>query len=253
MKTGLLILIILYTTTSFAENNKLARINDPDGYTNVRNGQGVEFPIITTLDKDDLFYCEKTNSEWLKIIALKWIDSKQIEGFVHRSKVQFIDNLDNKAKQELLKKTLLTQTKLATDFYNAWKSKDSVAYKTTVKKLEEYSEFKYSTIIEILPGYYCETKDSTILQLFFSTILADAGSANETPSFVIGECYICKPSMVLAQVKYLKTAKQRKLIFDNIEWGLMNYYETDENGKSENKDFNRLKKLLETERKKACP
>jgi hypothetical protein len=252
MKIRLLILIVLYTTTSFAEN-KLARINDPDGYTNVRSGQGVDFPVITTLDKDDLFYCEKTDSEWLKIIALKWIDSKQIEGFVHRSKVEFIDYLDNKAKQELLKITLLKQTKLATDFYNAWKSKDSAAHKKTVKLLEEYGELKYSSIIEILPGYYCETKDSTILQLFISAILADAGSANETPSFVIGECYICKPSLVLTQIKNLKTAEQRKLIFDDIEWGLINYYGADENGISDNKDFNRLKKLLETERKKACP
>ncbi|MBK6962647.1 MAG: hypothetical protein IPH20_01595 [Bacteroidales bacterium] len=47
--------------------------------------------------------------------------------------------------------------------------------------------------------------------------------------------------------------EQRKLIYDNIEWGLINYYGANENEKSENKDFNRLKKLLETERKKACP
>ncbi len=252
MKTRLIVFIILCTTTSFAEN-KLARINDPDGYTNVRSGQGIDFPVITTLGKDDLFYCEKTDSEWLKIIALKWIDSKQIEGFVHRSKVQFIDYLDNKAKQELLKITLLKQTKLATDFYNALKSKDSAAYKRTVKELEEHGELKYSSIIEILPGYYCETKDSAILELFISTIIADAGSANEMPSLVIGECYICKPNLVLTQVNNLKSAEQRKLIYDDIEWGLINYYGANENEKSENKDFNRLKKLLETERKKACP
>ncbi len=137
------------------------------------------------------------------------------------------------------------QTKLATDFYEAWKSKDSAAYKKTVNDLEEHGELKYSSIIEILPGYYCATKDSAILQLFISTILADSGSANETPSFAIGKCYICKPALVLAQVRYLKSAEQRKLIFNDIEWGLMNFYGVDESGISENKDYNRLKKLLE--------
>ncbi len=76
---------------------------------------------------------------------------------------------------------------------------------------------------------------------------------NEMPSLVIGECYICKPNLVLTQVNNLKSAEQRKLIYDDIEWGLINYYGADENEKSDNKDFNRLKKLLETERKKACP
>ncbi len=252
MKTILLILIILCTTTSFAEN-KLARINDPDGYTNVRSGRGNEFSIITTIDKDDLFYCENTNAEWLSIIALRWKDSKQIEGFIHRSKVQFIEALENNTQKELLMSILIQQQILAENYIKACDDHDDLMHQKTVEKLESYGEIQYSPILEILPKYFCATKDTSILQQLFKTIWADAGSANESPSFALGESYICKPSLVLAQLKHVKNVKQRKFIFDNIEWGLLNHYNVDEDGISEDKDFNRLKNLLDVERKKACP
>jgi hypothetical protein len=246
----LTILTFFCSLTLFAEN-KLAIINDPDGFTYVRNGQGKDFKIIDTLFTDDFFYFQFIdNSEWAKVTAWK---GRQIEGFVHKSRVQEVEKLDNKKQKELIIKTLERQRILADNFQNAWKSKDSLAYRTTRRELEYYSDTKYDPILNILPKYFCSTSDVEVLQLFFATIWADKGSANEMPSFSIGDCFICNPDMVIEQLTKIKNIEQKKSIFDHIEWGLLNHFDVDENGKSDNKEFNKLKTRLDNERKKASP
>jgi len=233
--------------TIFAEN-KLAIINDPDGFTNVRSGKGREFPIIDTIKKDEFFYCDlKTEDEWIKIIAMKWKNSKQVEGYIHRSRIQLVENLDNKKQKELIVQ-ILNRKKVLADNFQA--DRDSITYRIR-EELELYSEIKYSPILEILPKYFCSTNDIEVLQLFFSTMWADRGSANEIPSFSIGECFVCKTDIIIEQLKKIKNAEQKELIFNNIEWGLLNYFKVDEGEKSDNKEFNRLKIRLENERKNA--
>jgi hypothetical protein len=251
-KTNILTIFIIFCTlTTFAEN-KLARISDPDGFTNIRSGQGIEFAIIGRIDKSDLFYCDFSNNDWLKISALKWQNGKQVEGFVHKSKVQLIETLDRNEKQTLLTTILNKQKKLADNFRKSWKNKDSLAYRTTVRELENYSDIKYSPILEILPKYFCETKDTDILQLFFATMWSDKGSANETPSFTIGDCFICQTNIVLSQICSIKDNEQRNSIYSSIEWGLLNHFDIDENGKTDNQEFKKLKKELDIGRKRAC-
>ena len=45
--------------------------------------------------------------------------------------------------------------------------------------------------------------------------------------------------------------EEKKLLFDQIEWGLLNHFDVDENMKSGNKEFNKLKSRIDFERKKA--
>lgn len=246
----LTIFTFLCSLTLFAEN-KLAIINDPDGFTYVRSGQGKDFKVVDTLFTEDFFYFQFIdNSEWAKITAWK---GRQIEGFVHKSRVQEVEKLDNKKQRELITKTLERHRILADNFQSAWKSKDSLAYRTTVRQLEFHSDTKYDPILTILPKYFCSTNDIEVLQLFFSTMWADKGSANEMPSFSIGSCFICNPDLVIEHLTKMKNIEQKKLIFDHIEWGLLNNFGVDENGKSDNKEFNKLKARLDNERKKASP
>ena len=251
----LTILSFFCTLTIFAES-KLAIINDPDGFTNVRSGQGKEFSVIDTINKDEFFYCDpKIQDEWIKITAMKWKDSEQVEGYIHRSRIQFVENLDYKKQKELIVQILNKQRVLADSFRNAWKNKDSITYKTTREELELYSEIKYSPILDVLPKYFCSTNDTDILQLFFSTMWANNGSANEMPSFAIGKCFVWKTDIVIAQVKKIQNVEQKKFIFDKIEWGLLNYFNVDfdvDENKSNNKEFSKLKIRLENERKNAC-
>jgi len=247
MKKIVIILSFLHTLTIFAEN-KLAIINDPDGFTNIRSGQGKEFPVIDTINKDVFFYCDPTEKgEWIKIIAMKWKNEMQIEGYIHRSRIQFVENLDYERQKELIVQILNRQKILADNFQNGRKSRDQ----TAIEELELYNDVKYSPILDILPKYFCSTSDIEILQLFFSTMCADRGSADETPSFAIGKCFVCKTDVVIEQLKKIKNVEQKELILDAIEWGLLNYFNIDEDEKSDNKEFNKLKIRLEEERKNA--
>lgn len=240
-------LVVFCTTTALAET-KLARSNARKGLTTVYLGEGKNFPSVGTLPKDDLFYCTITNSEWLKIVALKWQNAKQIEGYIHKSKVQFIETLPSKTQKKLLSAILVKQKTLADNFQKAWRTKDSILYKTTIQELEAHSEFKYTPILEILPQYFCTTKDTTTLQLFFSTLWADKGAADEAPSFAVANCFICHTNIILRQLRALKTNEQRNTLYDYIGYGLVNHYSIDRNGKSENAEYNLLKKILDKER-----
>jgi hypothetical protein len=78
---------------------------------------------------------------------------------------------------------------------------------------------------------------------------ADNGSANEIPAFSIGECFICKPDMIIEQLKKIKDPEQKNLFLNHIEWGLLNHFNVEENEKSNNNEFNELKAQLDNERK----
>lgn len=236
--------------TLFAEN-KLAIINDQDGFTFVRSGQGKDFNVVDTLFTDDFFYFQFVdNSEWAKVTAWK---GRQVEGFVHKSRIQEVEKLVSKKQKELITKTLDRHRILADNFQSAWKAKDSLAYRKTVRELEFHSDTKYDPILTILPKYFCLTSDTKVLRLFFATMWADKGSANEMPSFSIGDCFICNPDLVIEQLTKIRNVEQKKSIFDHIEWGLLNHFYVDENGKSDNKEFNKLKTRLDNERKKTSP
>jgi len=247
-KYRLIILLFLCTSTLFAQR-KLAIINDPDGFTNVRSGQGKDFPIIGTIEKDEFFDCDMTTKdEWVKVLTFG-CSKTQIEGYIHRSKVQLVENFNDKKQKELITQILNKQKRLIENFITARENKDSVVYEPTYKEHAYHSYCQYSSILEILPKYFCATNDVEIIKLFFATMLADNGSANEIPSFAIGECFVCKTNMIIEQLKKIENIEQKEYILDHIEWGLLNIFGIDENGKSENKEYHKLKMLLDNERK----
>lgn len=251
MRNFILTILTFSCSLTLLAENRLAIIDTPDGFTLVRSGQGMEFKIVDTLFTEDFFYFKFIdNSDWVKITAWK---GRQIEGFVHNSRIQEVEKLDFKKQKELISKILNRHRVLVENFQNAWKSKDSLAYRASVRQLEFHSDTKYDPVLTILPKYFCSTSDVEIIQLFFAILWADKGTANEMPSFSIGKCFICKSDLVIEQLTKIKDIEQKKSIFDHIEWGLLNNFDVDENGKSENKEFNKLKTLLENEKRKTSP
>jgi hypothetical protein len=246
----LTILTFFYSLTLLAQNGP-AIIKDADGFTNVRSGPGSEFNVIDTLLNEDFFYFKfGDNSDWAKVTAWK---GRQIEGFIHKSRIQEVKKLDNKTLKVLISNVLDKQGKLADNFRAAWKSKDSLAYRTTVRKLEKYNDTKYDPILQVIPEYFCSTNDIEIIDKFFATMWADKGSANEMPSFSIGDCFICNPDLVTERLVKIKDKEQKDMILDHIEWGLMNHFEVDEDGNSDSKEYNELIERIKKERKKASP
>jgi hypothetical protein len=242
----LTILLFFFSLTIFSEN-KLAIVSSPEGFIFIRSGQGYEYKIVDTLYIDDFFYFQFVdNSEWAKVTVWK---GRQIEGYIHKSSIIEVEKLDKQKQKELLANILHRQKVLGDNFQSAWKSKDSLAYRTTRRDLEYYSETKYDPILDILPKYFCLTNDVEILNHFFATMWADRGSANENPSSALGRCFSCNPNLVIEQLTKVKNIEQKKMIIDYIEWGLLNNFNVSENGNSDNKEFIELKTQLDNVKK----
>lgn len=65
-----------------------AVINDPDGYTNVRSGQGASYGIIARINEGEVFYAmPQQNSDWWPI---RTVDGKY--GYIHRSRIKIQDS-----------------------------------------------------------------------------------------------------------------------------------------------------------------
>jgi predicted transposase YbfD/YdcC len=250
MKYYILTLLAFCSLTLLAQNGP-AIINDLDGFTNVRSGPGTDHEVIDTLFNEDFFYFKfDDNSDWAKVTAWK---GRQIEGFIHKSRIQEVKNLDNKSLKEIIIKVLDRQRTLADNFRAAWKAKNSLAYRTTVRELEYYNDTKYDPILQVIPEYFCSTNDAEIIDKFFATMWSDKGSANEMPSFSIGDCFICNPDLVTERLHKINDNEQKILILNHIEWGLMNHFNVDEDGNSDDKEYNELIERLNKERKKASP
>lgn len=251
-----LLLILLIFSDSQA-NERLARIIDKDGFTNVRAGQGLSFDIVDKVTTVDFFYCETVNnSEWFKVRLLKWASGDQITGYIHKSRIQIIEELSNEAQRNIIRSVLNKQKQLADKFveshkkYNKelqkWNNKvDSISYRKTAGELEHYSETAYSAILQILPRIFCGTKDNLLINSFFATVWSDKGSANEQPSFAIGECFACNPKLLTDNIRQLKNKEQKELIINDIEWGLLNKFSVEENKESTDPKFLELKRQLE--------
>lgn len=240
---------------------KLARAVDKDGFTNVRSGAGLSFEVIDSVKTDELFYCEPLpNGEWYKIHLIRYYSGQSVDRFMHRSRVEIIENLHADVQRSIVLSILNKQKLLADGFvtcnrkYNRklkkWNSQeDSAACSKAVRKLEAYSDNHYTPILEILSSLFCKTKDRTIIDNFVETMLSDSGSANEMPSFSIGECFNCDTKMLSALIRSIKNQEDKKLIADNVEWGLLNKFSVGENGKSTNQQFLELKRQLDLARK----
>ncbi len=194
-------------------------------------------------DATDFFYFSPLEDpDWNKVTVFK---EKQITGFIHKSRILEFEKLDNIKQGQIILKTLKRQRELAEDFSKALDSNDEQRYSVARTALETYSEKKYNAILNVLPTYFCRTNDVEVLKEFFLTMWADNGSANEMVSFAIGDCFICNFELVGKEISKLNNLEHQTLLYEKIEWGLINQFEAD------NKKFMELKLLIEKARKKA--
>lgn len=65
-------------------NELQAVINDSDGYTNVRSGQGSEHGIVARVVEGEIFYTIPQESDWWPVRT-----KDDAIGYVHRSRIKF--------------------------------------------------------------------------------------------------------------------------------------------------------------------
>ncbi|HYG14334.1 MAG TPA: SH3 domain-containing protein [Bacteroidia bacterium] len=249
MKTILPVLLVLLARVAFSADMKIARIEDKDHYTNIRAGQGTNFEILGTVDTNDLFYCEVSDSSgWYKALTYKRDkNNNQITGYMHKSRVRIIEQLPVAAQKNILVKVLSEEKRLGEIQNTAWEKgnwEDS-AYRKAYRNAQFHSDCRYEPILEVLPVYFCKTKDKQILQLFFEVIWTNKGSASEIPAFAIGDCFVCEPGIIAQLILPVKNKEWKELIIEDIDWGLINRFSIGENEVPTDKKYIALKKRLD--------
>ena len=83
---------------------RLAVINDPDGYTNLREGKGTDHAVIKAIKDDELFYfTPNSDNNWWKAQTL----DDCTNGYVHKSRIApygYLSEDKKKSLQEKVKK-----------------------------------------------------------------------------------------------------------------------------------------------------
>ena len=249
MKTILPVLLVLLAGVAFSSDMKIARIEDEDNYTNIRAGRGTDFEILGTVDTNDLFYCEVSDSSgWYRVLTYKWDNNNnQIIGFMHKSRVRIIEQLPTAVQKNIMVKVLCEEKRLGEIQNTAWEKynwEDST-YRKAYRDAQFHSDCRYEPILEVLPVYFCKTKDKQIIQLFFEVIWTNKGSASEVPDFAVGDCFVCEPEIIAQLVTTIENKELKELIIENIDWGLINRFSIDENEVPTNKKYIALKKKLD--------
>lgn len=90
MKTIVKVFILLIHSSQLsAQVIELGIINDPDGYTNVRSGKGIEYNVLTKIYEGEVFSVESNNENWWPVIT-----KSGVRGYVHKSRVAILRNFE---------------------------------------------------------------------------------------------------------------------------------------------------------------
>jgi hypothetical protein len=249
------LILVLLALAIQQPDDKLARVVDPDGHTDVRSGQGTTFDIVGRVTTEDFFYCEPTgNNDWRKIRLLRPL-GQTVTGYIPKSKIQLIESMSYKEQSDIILRVLSKEKQFADNVFEShrkynslskkWnRSTDSILYNTTARNHSVFSETSYSAILKFLPKTFCKTKTPVIINSLFATIWSGRMSANEERSSSVAMCFACAPKVLSQLISQLENKEQKKLIIDDIETGLRNNFSVTERETS-NTEFLNLTKQLE--------
>jgi hypothetical protein len=214
--TKILIINILFFSIQVLGQTKLARINDPDGYTNVRSGKGTDFEIVAQFKDGEYFHCEPSTDDWW----LVQIFSDQY-GYIHRSRITLISSLSDKEKYQLIDSTLIKLKLMRLAYDSISKSDSKTLQLSKLEELGKYEETRYTPLLDYLSEQFCSHKDSNLLNRFLDVMVINQLSANEMPSWTLGDCYICYPDLVISKIQSF-SKEDREVLFNDLLFGFEN-------------------------------
>lgn len=195
---------------------ELARINDADGYVNIRSAKGVNSEIKGVIEEGKFFLCEPTNKSWWKVNNLY-----SLTGFVHKSRITLIKDLSDQEQLELIEYSMEV-------LRNNRNRYDSLRLMITneermdlVRELEKFEDTNYTPLNSFIAKLFCKRKNVNLLQEFLKTMVINSKSANETPAWTLGDCYLCYADLVLKEINKFK-GSNREYLLDMLEFGFEN-------------------------------
>jgi|GEM_PF-4645642 len=161
-------ILLVYITTSISltafSQTKLGIINDPDGYTNLRNIPSNKSEIVAKIIEGEFFYFRPTQDNWWFI---KRCDGT--EGYMHKSRIKEIDNYSKDGKVYPLK-----------DYEIDFETINKKGYYIRITKIDNLNYDKYSNgndwfysrnWIEVFKDF------KEVNELYFSNIESVGGDA----------------------------------------------------------------------------
>ena len=202
MKSILTILVSVIYCSVFGQIN-IAIIKDPDGYTNIREGNGADFEVIGRINKNEPFQFTKSNDDWWAVVKPTFGES--ITGFVHKSRITPFASLKSKEKIEFIGHVYKREIELIKS--NDWE----------LRRL--YHEPVFDFILDASADFISLTRNEELMNLFLTSIKLDSGSADEMPSWALGKIYIAQPEWTVEQIK---KAGKTLILINSLEFGFEN-------------------------------
>jgi hypothetical protein len=160
MKTKFLLLAILISIKGLAQT-ELAKINDPDGYTNVRIDKGLNCEIIDKFSNGDLFLCTPSSEDW-------WLVRKYNfkEGYIHKSRVTLIKSLSDPEIKKIIIIGLDTLNKKNLEFINTPYSSNLDLYSLKRKEIESFTTNIFWALLKYISQQFCKSGDPVLLDKY---------------------------------------------------------------------------------------
>lgn len=216
MKKFAVLIGLLFSHFMQAQEWHIAVINDADGFTFVRSGNGKIFSVVDTIWKDAFFYCTgDTTHQWIPVQL-----PMGKPGFMHRSRIIFFHELDSAKQHDLI----LDAFRKTVENHNSYWTKVKKCPKEKIVFLNMERDRIYEE--NYIPAYtafqklFCTRPDSILLVAFFKTLQPLSGSADEGKDWKTAECWLCNPNFVENIICHWKNENERQTIISSIETGM---------------------------------
>jgi len=211
MKKGIFIFVICLPlmVNSQVITYEVGIIDDPDGYTLIRQNQTIASPINDTIFKGELFYftpndssnwyqvrkfehkvIETDSTDWMQLYE-KW----NLPGFVHKTRIVNLESLD-KNIQAIMIDSVFNIPKIGIKGDHEYVQE---LFKNKSLHLVEI----YHPILNLFVHYMCQYGDEKILDSYFELLLLLSGSPDETIRVAMGYVYECQPEMIIDKIQEL--------------------------------------------------
>lgn len=230
MKGIILLTIVLLIPILNYGQSELGMINDPDGFVNVRADRSIDAEILFKINVNDFFLCEPTTDNWWKIV-----DFHGKTGFVHKSRIQLIKDL----KEDQIRTLIINSIKGINDYRLKYDSLSQILPNdkrmNLLSEFENFEETIYTPLLPFLSELFCKNTDTDLLDNYLKVIIVNQMSANESPAWSLGYCYLCQPDIVIKRINNY-SGEDREFLwnvltfgFENVTWQkeneIENYYE----------------------------
>jgi hypothetical protein len=95
------------------------------------------------------------------------------------------------------------------------------SYDKLRKDLENYHENIFTPSLETAKQIICNNKDRELMRHFLKVIISTTNSANEGPSWILGELFICQSDLVISEYNKLNSS-EKSIILKDLQFGFDN-------------------------------